>query len=316
MTISPRGERHPSSATRCWAAGRSARRCLPARRGGHRRRCDPPYTRPVTLPSPALRWSVRWSAPSRWPGCAASSKHFVGTQAGIELRRVTCDTMPARSMAASTPELPPPITAALALEQWAIAVRAVSHALVAVLIRRGTFICRQRAGGQDHRTGLEHRTVLQLHHQAVFAGRHQRAGTLQVRDVHVVLARTCCSSAADTASGLRFPFTEMKFSIIACCQHPPLPALGSDAGTGCPCARHRSLLRRQQRYLRPGTSKASLASSRHRLPVIESSLATICPGSCGPGRTPPLRPHGRHRHDLALFSRLSSWNSAPSMATC
>ncbi|MNM67243.1 hypothetical protein D3C81_787670 [compost metagenome] len=79
---------------------------------------------------------------------------------------------------------------ALALEQRAIAVRAVRHALVAVLVlARDVHLPPACAGGQDHALGLQRGTVFQLHFdQAIGTGRHQLGGALQVHDVHVVLA--------------------------------------------------------------------------------------------------------------------------------
>eukprot|EP01136_Pigoraptor_vietnamica_P011530 Opistho-1_new@50476 len=76
----------------------------------------------------------------------------------------------------------------LALEQRPVAVRAVGHALGAVfLLTRHVHVAPARAGGDDHRAGLQRRAAGEAHfgQLARLAG-DQRLGTLQVHDVHVV----------------------------------------------------------------------------------------------------------------------------------
>ena len=50
---------------------------------------------------------------------------------GTNSRTVTCFTIPARSIAASIPELPPPITAtSFPVKQWTVTVRAVCYTFI------------------------------------------------------------------------------------------------------------------------------------------------------------------------------------------
>ncbi|EXF42510.1 hypothetical protein BAY1663_05089 [Pseudomonas sp. BAY1663] len=79
---------------------------------------------------------------------------------------------------------------ALALEQRAVAVRAVGDATATVLLLAGhVHLAPARTGGEDQGLGLEFATVVEPDAvQAVCAGRDQLAGALQVEDVDVVLA--------------------------------------------------------------------------------------------------------------------------------
>ncbi|OQB99789.1 MAG: hypothetical protein BWX79_03052 [Alphaproteobacteria bacterium ADurb.Bin100] len=77
----------------------------------------------------------------------------------------------------------------LALEQRAVAVRAVGHALVPVLrFARYVDVAPARAGGQDHGFRLQRAAVgqLQLGQTAGLAGGDELVSALQVHDVHVV----------------------------------------------------------------------------------------------------------------------------------
>ncbi|MNZ43958.1 hypothetical protein D3C78_615730 [compost metagenome] len=78
---------------------------------------------------------------------------------------------------------------ALALEQRAVAMRAVRHALVAVLLlARHVHFTPPRTGRQNHGPGLQRCAAgeVNLVQLAILAG-YQFVGTLQVHDVHVVL---------------------------------------------------------------------------------------------------------------------------------
>src|SRR5690606_40002285 len=79
---------------------------------------------------------------------------------------------------------------ALALEQRAVAVRAVGDATAAVFLLAGyVHFAPARTGGEDQGAGLERSTAVHLHFvRSVGASRDQRGSTLQVHDVDVVLA--------------------------------------------------------------------------------------------------------------------------------
>ena len=79
----------------------------------------------------------------------------------------------------------------LALEQRAIAMRAVGHALVLVLgLTRHVDIAPARAGGEDHALGLQCAAIGQLHadQSARFTSWNDAFSTLQVHDVHRIVA--------------------------------------------------------------------------------------------------------------------------------
>src|SRR3990167_731824 len=78
----------------------------------------------------------------------------------------------------------------LALEQRAVTVRAVSHALATVLLfTRHVHLPPARAGGDNHGLGLEGRAAVELDfvQTAGMAGRNQGRGALQIHDVDIVL---------------------------------------------------------------------------------------------------------------------------------
>ena len=76
---------------------------------------------------------------------------------------------------------------ALALEQRAIAMRAIGHALVAVLVLAGhVHLPPARAGGQDHRPAFQGGAVGQLDLDHATGGA-QLLGALQVHDIDLVL---------------------------------------------------------------------------------------------------------------------------------
>ena len=81
---------------------------------------------------------------------------------------------------------------ALALEQRPVAVRAVSHALVAVfLLARDTQLAPACAGGEDDAARGKLSTAFELHahRRAGPGGRHQLGAALHAHDVHAVLHR-------------------------------------------------------------------------------------------------------------------------------
>src|SRR5690606_39533341 len=78
---------------------------------------------------------------------------------------------------------------ALALEQRAVAVRAIGHALVAVLVLAGhAHLPPARAGGEHHAAAAHGGATLELDRGDAVRVLAQRPAALQVHDVDVVLA--------------------------------------------------------------------------------------------------------------------------------
>ena len=126
--------------------------------------------------------------------------------------RVTWLTRPARSMAASTPELPPPITATrLPLNKRTVAVRTVGHAAVAIFaLARHVDLAPARAGRDDHGPGLERRAAAQLHFDEIA----RNPALPRAADSSRPHRRwsTCCSRPAASLCP-SVSLTEMKFSM-------------------------------------------------------------------------------------------------------
>ncbi|TLD44257.1 MAG: hypothetical protein FAZ92_03481 [Accumulibacter sp.] len=118
-------------------------------------------------------------------------QHRVGAQAGFELEQ--------RDMADDAGEVDRRLDARvaatddghpLALEQRAVAVRAIGDAMATVLLLAGdVHLAPARAGGDDHRPAAQAGAAGQAYlGKAVVAGGDQCLGTLQVHDVDLVLA--------------------------------------------------------------------------------------------------------------------------------
>ena len=120
----------------------------------------------------------------------------------------------------------------LALEQGAIAVRAIRHALVLVLgLTRHVDIAPARAGGQDHGLGLECAAVGQLHlDQATgLRSRNELVGTLQIHDVHVIGAGVRFQRSSEFGA-IGFQHRDVVLN-RQCVVHLATKALGSHTGT-------------------------------------------------------------------------------------
>src|SRR5690606_8808868 len=120
---------------------------------------------------------------------------------------------------------------ALALEQRAVAVRAVGDAPAAVFLLAGyVHFAPARAGGQDQGPRLERGTAVHLHFvQAVGTGRNERGSTLQVHDVDVVLAHVFFQRAGQFRA---FGFLHRDEVLDGHgVQHLAAEALGRHAGT-------------------------------------------------------------------------------------
>jgi len=119
---------------------------------------------------------------------------------------------------------------ALALEQRAIAVRAVGDAAAAVFLLAGhVHLAPARPGGEDQGLGLELAAVVEPHGvQAVVARRDQLAGTLQVHHVDLVLTHVFFERAGQFRA---FGFLHRDEVLDGHgVQHLTAEALGSDAG--------------------------------------------------------------------------------------
>ncbi|MNJ56326.1 hypothetical protein D3C77_518650 [compost metagenome] len=129
--------------------------------------------------------------------------------------RVTWDTMPARSMAASTPELPPPITATrLPLNSGPSQCGQKHTPLALYWLSPGTFISRQRAP-------VDRISVLDLSrapfsNSTVCRPPSLAAGISLLARCRFMMSTSysrTCSSRARASFGPSVSFTEMKFSM-------------------------------------------------------------------------------------------------------
>ncbi len=120
---------------------------------------------------------------------------------------------------------------ALALEKRAIAVRAIGHALGAVLLlARHVHVAPACTGGNDHGAGRERAAVLQLDlDQAALGGRGpERTGALQVHQVHLVVAHVLLQRGGELrAIGLADRDVILDVQRVV---HLAAEALGRDAG--------------------------------------------------------------------------------------
>ena len=193
---------------------------------------------------------------------------------------------------------------ALALGQRAIAMRAVGHALVPVLVFAGHIhLPPARAGGQDHRLALERCAIGQLDFdQAIGTGRDQLLGTLQIHDVHVVLAHVLLKRGSHLRA-FSFRHRDEVFDRHGV-QHLTTETLCSHAGADAlACGIHRCC--------RAGRATAN---HQHVEGVLGGDLGGIALGGIGVELGDDLfqrhaalveqftvQVHGGHRHDLAGF---------------
>jgi hypothetical protein len=242
-------------------------------------------------------------------------QHRVGAQAGSNSISVTWATIPARSIAASTRVAAADHGDALALEQRAVAVRAVGDALVAVLLlARHVHVRASGRRSRDHRPGAAwRRWPAHGRRGRHLGGGDQCFGALQVHDVDVVLA-TCCSRPA-ASFGPSVSLTEMKFSMAMRVEHLAAETLGDDAGAdalarGVDRRRGAGRAAADDEHVE-GALAASFSASRAAAPV--SSLADDLLERHAPlAERLAVQEDGRHGHDLA-FASTSAWNSAPSI---
>ena len=193
----------------------------------------------------------------------------------------------------------------LALEQWAVAVRAVGHTLVAVLLlARHVDFAPARAGGQNHGLAFQRRSIGELHaDQATgFGRRDQLLGTLQVEDLDVVLLRVLLQRRSE----FRPVGFEHRDEVLDAHRVHRLPAhaLGKHAGAD---ALARSV---------HGRSRAcrAAADDQHVVSVLRAELGGIARGGTGVellddlfhihpalAEMSAVQEHHRHCQDLALF---------------
>jgi hypothetical protein len=188
---------------------------------------------------------------------------------------------------------------ALALEQRAVAVRTVSHALAAVLLLAGhAHLAPARAGGDDHRTALQRGAVHQAHLEQFTCGvALQALHALHGHDVHVVVPHVLLQRGSELRPlGVRHRDEVVDAQRV---QRLAAEAFGHHAGAD-------ALARGVHRRRRAGRAAADdqhvvrrlvAAAGRHRAALRR---CRPWPGSprtpCGPGRragrsgTPTARP--------------------------
>ncbi len=193
---------------------------------------------------------------------------------------------------------------ALALEQRAVAVRAVGDATAAVFLLAGhVHFAPACTGGEDQGLGLELAAVLELHTmQAVVAGRNQLAGALQVHDVDLVLAHVLFQRAGQFRA---FGFLHRDEVLDGHgVEHLTAKALGRDAGAD-------ALARGVDRRCRAGRATAD---HQHVEGVLGLELLGIAGAGTGVelgedlffahaalGEQLTVEVDARHRHDLTSF---------------
>ncbi len=169
---------------------------------------------------------------------------------------------------------------ALALEERAVAVRAVGDALVAVLVLAG-HVHRAPAGAGGQHDGAASAAMAPLASSTVtrppLAGGHEAGGPLQVHDVDVVLLDVLLERGGELgALGVGHRDEVLDGHGV---EHLAAEALGWRRRCGCPCGRRRSR-RRRRRGRRRRRARRRGPSRRWPRPGARrrrsSSLATIC----------------------------------------
>ena len=196
----------------------------------------------------------------------------------------------------------------LALEQRAVAVRAVGHALgLVLLLARHVDVAPACAGGQDHGAALQLAAVVEFDGD-VAAGlrrRHQLGHALGVHDVHVVVAHVLLQRGGVVrAVGFGHAGVVGDFHGVV---HLAAEALGHHAGAD-------ALARRVDGGR--GAGRAA-ADDQHLIRRLGAELGSVAPGGAGVDLAQDLFQRGTaavehpaafidggHAHDLALFDFL------------